>query len=237
MPITTDDPTTPREPKPYDRPSTPPSVVRERAAEYQASPDPAPISLDEYLAAEETAEFPSEYVDGEVVAMTTPSVNHGLIVQKFANALSARLGNGRCEVVSQGTRVLVRRTDNAFLPDIVVFCGAPEVERRRGELLLNPTVLVEVLSPSTADYDHGTKWENYRRIPSLHDYLLVSQDEPRVERYTRHAEGMWMFSEVSGWDAVVRLESIAAEVALRDVYARVLSSADASAGDPRPDSK
>lgn len=237
MPTTTDEPTLPPELKPYEHAGSQASIVRERAAEYKAQPDPTRMSLDEYLAAEEFAEFPSEYVDGVVLAMGGASLDHGIISQRFANAIESRLGDRPCTVVSQGTKLKVKRTGNVFLPDVMVFCGAREVERDRGERLLNPLVIVEVLSPSTADYDHGTKWQNYRRIPSLQEYLLVSQHEPRIERYVRHEEGLWMYSEVSGFEAVVTLESIAVKVALRDVYKGVLATSDAHTTNPEPTPK
>lgn|GEM_PF-328298 len=218
MPTATDDPTIPPEPKPYGRPSTPPSVVRERAAEYNALPEPGRISLDEYLDAEETAEFRSEFIDGVVRAMVGGTLDHGLIVQNVAFQFGSQLRGGPCRVVSQGTHVRVERTERVFYPDVAVFCGEVKRERRIRDLTLNPSVLVEVLSPSTMNYDCGFKWESYRRIPSLRDYLLISQDEPRVERYSRHADGMWLFSETIGLDATIQLESIGAEFALRDVY-------------------
>lgn len=217
---TTDEPTPP-ESKPYERADSP-LVVRERAARYGAAPDPAPVSLDEYLAAEEVAEVRSEYIDGVVRAMVGGTLDHGLIVHNVGRQLGNKLHGGPCRVVSQGTHVRIERTERVFYPDVVVFCGEVKRERRVRDLLLNPSVLVEVLSPSTASYDRATKWENYRRIPSLQDYLLISQDQPRVERYTRHPDGMWLFSETLGLDATIRLDSIGVELAMREIYEGVL---------------
>lgn len=101
-------------------------------------------------------------------------------------------------------------------------CGGPQLEDEHFDTLLNPTLIVEVLAPSTAGYDRGEKWEMYRRIPSLKDYLLVSQTEPRVERYTRQGEGLWLFSETNGLDSILQIDSIGCTLALRDVYERVL---------------
>jgi Uma2 family endonuclease len=222
MPITTDDPTTPREPAQYGRVTPQAYLVRERAAEYNAHPERRRVSLDEYLLSEETAEERSEFVDGVLVAMTGGTLDHGAIVQNVGSELRDRLRRGPCRVVSQTTHVRIERTERIFYPDVVVYCGAVQRERRVRDLLLNPTVLVEVLSPSTASYDRGFKWENYRRIPSLRDYLLISQDEPRVERYTRHGDGMWLFSETVGLDATIHLESIGVDLALSDVYENTL---------------
>lgn len=218
MATTTDDPTAPREPARYEHTGSGPLVVRERAAEYNAQPDPSRMSLDEYLAAEEVAEGRGEYIDGVVRAMVGSTLDHGLIVQNVGSELRDRLRRGPCRVVSQGTHVRIERTDRVFYPDVAVFCGEVKRERRVRDLMLNPTVLVEVLSPSTESYDHTTKWENYRRIPSLREFLLISQDEPLVERYARHDDGMWRFDKTTGLDAAIRLESIGVELELRDIY-------------------
>ncbi|HEX2094077.1 MAG TPA: Uma2 family endonuclease [Longimicrobiaceae bacterium] len=114
------------------------------------------------------------------------------------------------------------RTRDYVYPDVTVVCGGPQLEDEHFDTLLNPTLIVEVLAPSTAGYDRGEKWEMYRRIPSLKDYLLVSQTEPRVERYTRQGEGLWLFSETNGLDSILQIDSIGCTLALRDVYERVL---------------
>jgi Uma2 family endonuclease len=231
MPTTTDDPTTPPEPKPYGRVIPRAYVVRERAAEYRASPDPAPITFEDFLVMLEASEEPSEFIGGQVVAMGPTTLKHGLIVSNISDALSGALRGGPCRSLSQGMLVKASHADNAFLPDVLVFCGTAQLERYRGmELLLNPIVIFEVLSPSTAEYDHETKWESYRRIPTLQDYLMVWQDEPRVERYTRHEGGLWMYSETAGLDASVHLESIGTVLSLAGIYHDILPSSS-SAGD------
>lgn len=186
-------------------------------------PHTATVTLDDFLATLDASEERSEFVDGRIVAMGGASLAHGLIVSNVSATLIYALRGGPCRVLSQGTLVKTAHSENAFLPDVLVFCGAPQLERRRGDLLLNPIVVIEVLSPTTADYDHVKKWENYRRIPSLQDYLLVAQEEPRVERYTRQEGGMWLFSETVGMDASVRLESIGATLSFAEVYRNVLS--------------
>lgn len=222
MPTTTDDPTTP-EPKPYGRVIPRAYVVRERAAEYRASPDPTPTTLGDFLVMIEGSEEPSEFVGGQVVAMGATSLKHGLIVSSTSDALFRALRGGPCRTLSQGMLVKASHADNAFLPDVLVFCGTAQLERYGGmELLLNPVVIIEVLSPSTADYDRETKWESYRRIPTLQDYLMVGQDEPRVERYTRHEGGLWTFSETVGLNASVHLASIGVTLSLADLYSDVL---------------
>lgn len=183
---------------------------------------PTPVSPQEYLVRERAAKYRSEYVTGQVRAMTGASRKHNVVTVNVAVSLNGQLRGRPCETYVSDMRVKVDRTGAYLYPDVVVACGAPELEDEHSDTLLNPTVVFEVLSPSTADYDHNGKWEHYRKLPSLRDYLLVSQDEPRVEHYTRQAEGLWLFSETSGLDEVLQLGSIGCTLALRDLYERVL---------------
>jgi Uma2 family endonuclease len=179
------------------------------------------ISPEEYLVRERAAEYKSEYVDGEIRAVTGASPNHGRIVLNVGAALHAQLRGGRCEAFTNDLRVKVPGTDDYLYPDVVVVCGKVEMEDEHDDSLLNPTVVVEVLSPSTETYDRTKKWEKYRRISSLREYLLLAQDRPRVERYTRQGGGLWLFGETAGTDEVLRLDSIGCTLALKDVYERV----------------
>lgn len=185
---------------------------------------PPSLSPEEYLLRERAAEYKSEYVAGEVRAMTGASRAHVLIAANLVRELGSQLRRRPCETYGTDIRVKVSRTRDYVYPDVTVVCGEPQLEDEHFDTLLNPTLIVEVLSPSTAGYDRGEKWEMYRRIPSLKDYLLVSQGEPRVERYARQGEGLWLFSETSGLDSVLRLDSIGCTLALRDVYERVLQA-------------
>jgi Uma2 family endonuclease len=180
------------------------------------------LSPDEYLVRERAAEYRSEYLAGEVRAMTGASRKHNRIAMNLGALLHGQLRGGPCEPFMSDMRVKVERTGAYFYPDVVVACGASSLEDEFQDTLLNPVLVVEVLSPATADFDHNGKWEHYRRIPTLMDYLLLSQAEPRVERYARQSEGLWLFSETTGLDAELRLESIGCTLALRDVYERVL---------------
>jgi Uma2 family endonuclease len=186
-------------------------------------PQTATISLDDFIAAAEATDERIEFVDGQIVALAGTSLEHGLIVSRVGNALANQLVNRPCEVVSQGTLVRAQIGDNAFLPDVVVYCGEPDRERYRGvDLLLNPVLLVEVLSSSTEDYDHGKKWENYRRISTLQDYLLISQTRRRVERYSRQGDGFWLFSETLRPDEEIRIEALGVTLRLDELYGGVL---------------
>jgi Uma2 family endonuclease len=193
-------------------------------------PQTATVTLNDFVAALEASETGLEFVDGQIVALAGTSLEHGVITQRIARSLGNQLQGRPCEVVSQGTLVTPRVGDNAFLPDVLVYCGGAQRERVRGsDLLLNPALVVEVLSPSTAGYDHVTKGDNYRRITSLQDYLLVSQDRPRIQQYTRHGEGFWLFSEVAGQDEEIRIEALGVTLRLADIYEGVLAAEERSA--------
>ncbi|HEU0301836.1 MAG TPA: Uma2 family endonuclease [Longimicrobium sp.] len=185
----------------------------------------ATITLDDFIASAEASEERLEFVDGQVLAMSGASLEHGLIVSRIATSLSNQLRGRPSGVLSQGTLVRAQAGDDTFLPDVAVFCDQPRRERLRGvDLLLNPLLLVEVLSPSTTNYDHGRKWESYRGIESLQHYLLVAQDKARVEQYTRHGEHFWHYTETLGLDTVVRLEALSVSLTLAEIYEGVLTA-------------
>jgi Uma2 family endonuclease len=173
------------------------------------------------------AEPRSELVDGRAVTPGASSLVHNLIVSNVVGTLFSALRGTGCRVVSQGMPVKLRG-ETVFLPDVAVFCGAPELETGAREMLLNPTVVVEVLSPESTDFDHGKKWESYRRLPSLCDYLLVWHDQARVESYTRQG-AHWLFGEVEGLQEEVRLESIGVTLRLAAIYEGVLAADGPSA--------
>lgn len=186
-------------------------------------PHTAVVTLDDFIAAAEATDARLEFVDGRMVALPGTSLEHGLLVTRIVLSLSNQLEGRPCGVLSQGTLVRARIGDNTFLPDVLVYCGQPQRERVRGvDLLHNPVLLVEVLSPSTEHYDLGQKWENYRRIPTLQDYLLVSQTRRRVERYSRQGDGFWLFSETVGPDEEIRIEALDVTLRLDDIYSGVL---------------
>jgi Uma2 family endonuclease len=186
------------------------------------NPRTAIITLEEYLAAEEVAEERSEFVDGEVVAMVGGGVRHNGIIHNLHLAIGNAIRGGPCGMFSQGMKVKAGPRGNVLYPDVVVHCGGAEIERRGGEILLNPKLVVEVLSRSSAGYDRGKKWESYRGIASLQDYLLITQDEPRVERFTRHGEHFWLYGETTGLDGEIQLESLNVTLKLADIYDGVL---------------
>jgi len=179
------------------------------------------ISLDDYLAAERQAETKSEYLGGEVFAMSGASRQHNLIVWNLSGALYTQLKGRGCEAYVGDMRVHVPATGLYTYPDIVVTCGEPRFEDAELDTLLNPTLLIEVLSPSTEGYDRGKKAAHYRTLDSLREYVLVSQEEARVELLTRQEEDHWLLSEASRLEDTVTLGSIGCVLRLADVYERV----------------
>jgi Uma2 family endonuclease len=182
------------------------------------------LTPEEYLARDRAAEVRSEYYDGHIYAMSGASLPHGVIVGNLTAELRNRLRGRDCRVVPNDLRVRV--TARAFsYPDVVVTCGAPRLadDRKddRKDVLLNPTLLVEVLSPSTENYDRGLKFTNYRRLDSLQEYVLVSQSEPRIEVYRRQPDGKWLLTETSGLQTVARFDSLDCDIPLSEIYYQV----------------
>ncbi len=175
---------------------------------------------EEYLALERKAQFKSEYFGGEIFAMSGASREHNRIALNLASALNARLANGPCEAFVADMRVKVSPSGLYTYPDIVAVCGEARFEDAEVDTLLNPTLIVEILSPSTEGYDRGKKFHHYRRIESLREYVLVSQDRVQVERFSRQEDG-WMLTVYGRRDEVIGLASVGAEVPLRVIYERL----------------
>lgn len=180
------------------------------------------LTPEEYLRIERAAETKSEYFDGEVFAMTGASRKHNLIALNIAAELRQQLKRQPCETYAGDMRVRVPATGLYTYPDVVVVCGEPLLDDDEFDTLTNPTLLVEVLSKSTASYDRGDKFMHYRSIDSLTEYLLVAQNECRVEHYTKQADGRWVLEETRALDATINFASINCQLVLKEVYDRVL---------------
>ena len=177
---------------------------------------------DEYLALERAAEYKSEYIDGEIFAMAGVSRQHARIQGNLYTGLDLQLGDGPCEVFTSDLRVRVNSRRTRFVyPDATVVCGEPQFEDDQVDILINPTVVFEVLSKTTAAYDRGEKAEFYRAMPSLSDYVLIAQDRVHVEHYARQADNRWELIEVNDLDGVLDIRSIGCQLPLRQVYRRV----------------
>jgi len=174
-----------------------------------------------YLQLERAAETKSEYINGEMRPMPGASRKHNLVAGNIYALLHFQLRKSPCEIYPSDMRVKVAATELITYPDISIVCGEPHFDDNYKDTLLNPTVLVEVLSPSTAAYDRGDKFENYRQLPSLHEYLLVAQDKMHVEQYSRQPDNTWLFTEFKRASDHFALNSIHCELTLADIYEKV----------------
>lgn len=179
------------------------------------------ITPQQYLEWERKAETKSEYHGGQIVAMAGASWEHNLIKDNLSRHLGNQMAEGPCVVVTSDLRVRVPACDKYYYPDVVVVCSEPQFEDAHADTLLNPTLIVEVLSDTTEKTDREEKFDCYRTLESLAAYVLVAQDRPRVECFTRQSDGSWRFEVAKGLDAVLSLAPIGCTVRLGDIYARV----------------
>jgi Uma2 family endonuclease len=179
------------------------------------------VTPEEYLALERAAERKSEYRDGEIVGMTGATRRHSLIAGNIFAELRQQLRGRPCEAHINDLRVLIAARRLYTYPDVVVVCGEPALADRYRDTLTNPTLLVEVLSPSTSAYDRGDKFGHYRTLESFREYLLVSQDRPLVEKYIRRPDGNWLLSDETDLAATIVLPSIQCQLAMAEIYDKV----------------
>jgi Uma2 family endonuclease len=179
------------------------------------------LTPEQYLEIERKAEFKSEYYQGEMFAMAGASWAHSQIVANAVRELGNQLRGGPCQPVTSETRVCVTPAGLYTYPDVLVVCGEPQFVDSKPDTLLNPTVIIEVLSESTEAYDRGRKFELYRPLKSLAEYVMISSLSVRSERYTRQADGNWIFCEKIGLEDTLDLKSIDCHLRLADLYERV----------------
>jgi Uma2 family endonuclease len=183
------------------------------------------LTPEAYLVRERAATERSEYVNGQVYALSGASRVHNLIAANLIRELSTRLRGRPCETYGSDMRVKVSPTGMYTYPDVVVACGEPRFEDAHVDTLLDPTLIVEVLSDSTEAYDRGHKFAHYRRLASLREYVLVAQHHPIIERFELQGE-FWTLTDAIGLDATIELASVGCTLALRDVYDRVEFAAE-----------
>jgi Uma2 family endonuclease len=180
------------------------------------------LTAEEYLALERAARDKSEYLDGQMVAMPGASYEHNLITANLIYVIGTQLRGGPCKVLGVKMRILAPAAGLYTYPDVIVLRGEPALTDKYFDTLMNPTVIIEVLSPSTEAYDRGKKFQQYRTVDSLREYLLVSQDRPSVEQFIRQDNGeQWILTVVTDLAAGVVLPSIGCQLALADIYDQV----------------
>jgi Uma2 family endonuclease len=178
------------------------------------------LTEEQYLEIERAAEFKSEFYAGEMFAMSGGTTSHARLQRNVLVEVTNRLPQ-TCEAFGSDLRVKAVATGLYTYPDVSIICGSAIYADKRKDTITNPTVLVEVLSPSTEAYDRGRKFQHYQTIPSLKEYLLVSQTEMRVERFTRAGDDSWMLRSYTGKDAALPIEAVGIVVPLEAIYQRV----------------
>jgi hypothetical protein len=185
-----------------------------------ASPPNTLLTEEEYLAIERAAEFKSEFHDGQMYAMSGGSLKHSILANRIGSILD-RLAPAGCIAFNSDIRIKVASSGLYTYPDCGVFCGKPLYADGHRDAILNPVVIVEVLSPSSERYDRGRKFAAYRTIPTLREYLLISQSEHYVEQFSKQEDGNWLLRSHSGDQAVVVIPSLGVEIPLAELYASV----------------
>jgi len=180
-------------------------------------------TVSEYLSLERNARERHEYRNGEIVAMAGGTYNHSLICANLIRELGNALKGKPCRVLDSNLRVATPRAPLYTYPDISVICGKPQFDPNDEfkETVLNPTLLVEVLSPSTEGFNRGEKFTRFRTLESFREYVLISQDVARAEILYRQEDGTWLFAAVSGMDKRIRLANVDIELSLAEIFAGV----------------
>jgi len=173
---------------------------------------------EEYLALEESSDYRSEYYQGEIFAMSGGSANHNRIIRNLLVALTLALEGRGCEAFATDLRLFVKKNGLYTYPDLMVICDQLEFIKGRTDTIINPVVIVEVLSKSTQDYDRGTKFELYRAIETFQDYLLIDQSRIHVEYFHRLDDGRWILQEYNLIEDALIVESISFKLALSRIY-------------------
>ena len=179
------------------------------------------LSEAEYLVVERRAEYKSEFYRGEMFAMAGAKYEHNRAKDNLAIALGAKLLGGSCFALTSDMRVKVPASHLYTYPDIVVVCGRPEFEDDVNDTLLNPLIIIEVLSDSTEKYDRGAKFRLYQPLSSLREYVLVAQDKPVCERFVRQSDDSWLLTYVVGLEAEFAFATVPVSIPLATIYSGI----------------
>ncbi len=176
---------------------------------------------EEYLAMEQAAEYRSEYYKGEIFEMDGASINHNRIVGNLSTKLNQALANSKCEAFMNEIKVWIEQKDLFTYPDVIVICGKPEFYPDRDDTITNPTIVTEVLSDSTKNYDRIEKFEFYRTLPAFQEYILVDQYRIHVEHFYLESKGKWIYTDYSDVNDILKFNKIEFEIAMHDIYSSV----------------
>ncbi|MDB9433430.1 Uma2 family endonuclease [Microcystis aeruginosa] len=179
---------------------------------------PKNLSLEEYRNLETIAEVKHEYHDGEIIEMTGGSINHNSILINLIVLLKLALRGTNYRLQSSDLRLWIPQYNRGLYPDLMIIAGEPLFSDNRNDEILNPCVIIEVLSPSTSGYDRGDKFRYYRSIPQLNQYLLVSQGEILIESYSKTSENNWLLQEYTQARGIISLDSLGISLNLVDIY-------------------
>lgn len=178
-------------------------------------------SIVDYLTYEDESQEKHEYHDGYIVSMAGGTANHSQISANVTGSMFASLKDKNCNYFNSDLKVSAQKVNHYYYPDGLVICGKPRFEGNRKDIILNPTLIVEVLSKSTESYDRGEKFAMYRTIPSLQEYVLVSQKTEHIESFFKNEQGIWQLAEAKGTEGILPLYSLDIELPLADVYSKV----------------
>jgi len=182
------------------------------------SSPPKTISLEEYRNLETIAEVKQEYHDGEIIEMTGGSINHNSILINLIVLLKLALRGTNYRLQSSDLRLWIPQYNRGLYPDLMLIAGEPLLSDNRNDEILNPCLIIEVLSPSTSGYDRGDKFRYYRSIPQLNQYLLVSQGEILIESYSKTSDNNWLLQEYTPARGIISLDSLGISLNLADIY-------------------
>jgi Uma2 family endonuclease len=176
---------------------------------------------EEYLALERSCQTKHEYYNGEIFVMGGATKQHVSIVRNLVVELGSQLKEGPCTVYPTDLRVQVSPTGLYTYPDVIVLCDEPRFSDEQEDTLLNPSLIIEVLSESTKDFDRGGKFELYRTIDSFVEYLLIAQDRPHVEHHVRQPDGSWLLHETNNLEDTIHLKSVPCSLRMTDIYFKI----------------
>jgi Uma2 family endonuclease len=185
-----------------------------------AMPTKLYFTVDEYFHWEATHEERHEYINGEIFAMAGASENHNLVNINLVGLLLPQVRKNGCKIYANDMRVKINEKDYTY-PDLVVACKNPQFVRTPLDTLINPTLIIEIMSPTTETYDRGNKFKRCRQIASLQEYIIIPQNELSLEQHIRQNENTWLWTEHRGADTIVTFSSIDCQVRLGDIFEQV----------------